>query len=213
MTVDVRACLLRVCPSTWYVYPPPRGQRHSSCVRACAQTTATSAPDCNTTSSSSSSVASRRWSQVLAPQRVNPTLAVAVGKMFHRAAKHRRYHFVRKYNSIVVQLNDHYISEQIGRMSSTVFAFLMPCWYSYSYHNNRYIFGQGDMTCLRSSKRTLKPSNMKYPLEKHPNNLMPYKFIPRYGLGANNRHTWYDTKVLYTAVSYPTHDTPHILVL
>ena len=34
-TVDVRACLLRVCPSTWYVYPPRRGQRHSSCVRVC----------------------------------------------------------------------------------------------------------------------------------------------------------------------------------
>ena len=25
---------------------------------------------------------------------------------------------------------------------------------------------------------------MKYPLGKHPNNLMPYKVIPRYGLGA-----------------------------
>ena len=38
-TVDVRACLLRsqlVCLSTFYVYPPPRGQRHvflCSCVR------------------------------------------------------------------------------------------------------------------------------------------------------------------------------------
>ena len=159
---------------------------HSSCVRTCAQTTATAVPDCYTSSSSSSSVASRRWSQVLAPQRVNPTLAVAVGKMFHRAAKHRRYHFVRKYNSIVVQLNDHYISEQIGRMSSTVFAFLMPCWYSYSYHNNRYIFGQRDMTCLGSSKRTLKRSKTKYPLRKHPTNLMPYKIIPRYGIGAQN---------------------------
>ena len=25
---------------------------------------------------------------------------------------------------------------------------------------------------------------MKYPLGKHPNNLSPYKVIPRYGLGA-----------------------------
>ena len=28
---------------------------------------------------------------------------------------------------------------------------------------------------------------MKYPLGKHPNNLMPYKVIPRYGLGAEKR--------------------------
>ena len=60
----------------------------------------------------------------------------------------------------------------------------MQCWYSYSYHNNRYIFGQGGMTCLRSSKRALKPSKTKYPLGKHPNNLMPYKIIPSYGIGA-----------------------------
>ena len=66
------------------VYPPPIGQRHSSCVRACAQTTATVAPDCNT--SSSNSVRSRRWSRVLSLQRVNPALAVAVGRMFHTAA-------------------------------------------------------------------------------------------------------------------------------
>ena len=66
---------------------PPRGQRHSFCVRACAQTTATAAPDCNT-SSSSSSIASRRWS------RVNPALAVAVGKMFHALQQEHssRYH-------------------------------------------------------------------------------------------------------------------------
>ena len=64
--------------------------------------------------------------------------------------------------------------------------FLMPCWYSY-YHNNRYIFGQGDMTCLRSSKRAVEPSRTKYPLGKYPNNLMPYKIIPRYGIGAAYR--------------------------
>ena len=40
------------------------------------------------------------------------------------------------------------------------------------------------MTCLRSSKRSLKPSKTKYPQGKHPNNLMPYKIIPRYGLRA-----------------------------
>ena len=65
-----------------------------------------------------------------------------------------------------------------------MFGFLMPCWQSYSYHNNRYIFGQGYMTCLRSSKQSLKPSKTKYPLGKHPSNLMPYKIIPRYGIGA-----------------------------
>ena len=64
----------------WYV-----SIRNSLRVRACAQTTATAAPDCNT-SSSSSSVASRRWSRVLALQRVNPALAIAVGRMFHTAA-------------------------------------------------------------------------------------------------------------------------------
>ena len=41
------------------------------------------------------------------------------------------------------------------------------------------------MTCLRSSKRTLKPRKTKYPREKHPSNLMPYKIIPRYGVGAH----------------------------
>ena len=62
-----------------------------------------------------------------------------------------------------------------------MFGFLMPCWYSYSYHNDQYIFEQGDMTCLRSSKRTLKPSKTKYPLGKHANNVMLYKVIPSYG--------------------------------
>ena len=77
-----------------------------------------------------------------------------------------------------------YISGKIGRRSSTVFGFSKPCWYSYSYHNNQFIFGQGDMTCLRNSKRSLKPSKTKYPLGKHSNNMMPYKIIPRYGLRA-----------------------------
>ena len=40
------------------------------------------------------------------------------------------------------------------------------------------------MTCLRSSKRTLEPSKTKHPLGKHPNISMPYKIIPRYGIGA-----------------------------
>ena len=40
------------------------------------------------------------------------------------------------------------------------------------------------MPFLRSSKRTLEPSKTKYPLGKHPNNLMPYKIFPRYGIGA-----------------------------
>ena len=31
----------------------------------------------------------------------------------------------------------------------------MPCWYTYSYHSYRYIFGRWDVTCLRISKRTL----------------------------------------------------------
>ena len=48
----------------------------------------------------------------------------------------------------IILMNFHYIPGEIGRRSSTVFGFLMPCWYSYSYQNNPYIFGQGDMTCL-----------------------------------------------------------------
>ena len=65
-----------------------------------------------------------------------------------------------------------------------MFGFLMPCWYSYSYHNNRYFCGQGDTTCLRSSKQTLKPCKTKYPQGKHPNNIISYKIIPGYGIGA-----------------------------
>ena len=88
-TVDVRACLLRsllgCVPRRGMYTLHSRGQRHSSCVRACAKITATVVPNCN--NSSSSSVSSRRWSQVLAPQRGNPALAVAVGRMFHTAAK------------------------------------------------------------------------------------------------------------------------------
>ena len=132
-TVDVKACLLRsllVCPSTWFVYPPPRGQRHSSCVRACAQTTATAAPDCNT-SSSSSSVASRRWSRVLAPQRVNPALAVAVG-MIHTQQQYSSNTVditlsgnIMQFLFIILKLNFLYISGELGRRSSTVFGFLM----------------------------------------------------------------------------------------
>ena len=68
-----------------------------------------------------------------------------------------------------------------------MFGFLMPCWYSYSYRNDQYIFGQGDTTCLRSSKRSLIPSKTKYPLGKHPNNLISCKIIPRYGLRARHR--------------------------
>ena len=172
----MRACLLRVCPSTWYVYPPPRGQRRSSCVRACAQTTATAAPDCNT--SSSSSVASRRWSRVLAPQRVNPALAVvAVGMMFHTQQQYSSNTVditlsgnIMQFLLIILRLKIFYISGELGRRSSIMIGFLMPCWYSYSCHNNRYIFGQRDMTCFRSSKRSQKTSKTKYPLGKHPNN-------------------------------------------
>ena len=56
-----------------------------------------------------------------------------------------------------------------------MFGFLMQCWCSYSYRNDRYVFRQGDMTCLRSSKIPLIPSKTKYPPGKHPNNLMPKK--------------------------------------
>ena len=40
-------------------------------------------------------------------------------------------------------MNVYYVPGEIDRRSCTVVGFLMPCWYSYSYHNNRYIFGQG----------------------------------------------------------------------
>ena len=60
----------------------------------------------------------------------------------------------------------------------------MQCWCSYSYHNYQYVFGQGDMTCVRSSIIPLIPSETIYPLGKHPKHLMPYKVIPRYGIGA-----------------------------
>ena len=93
---------------------------------------------------------------------------------------------------ITLKLNFLYISGELGRKSSTVFGSLTLCRYTYSYHNNRYIIEQGDMTCLRSSKRSLKPSKTKYPLGKHSNNIMPYKIIPRYGLRAirHNAHSW-----------------------
>ena len=49
--------------------------------------------------------------------------------------------------------------------SSTVFGFLMPCWYSYSYHNKRYIFGQGGYDLLekletnsRTKKKEISPT-------------------------------------------------------
>ena len=90
--------------------------------------------------------------------------------------------FLLKYQ----QLNCYYISGHFSRTSSTVFGFLMQCWYSYSY-NNRYVFGQGDMTCLRSSKRTLKPSKMKYPLGKHPNNFCLAESSP--GMGSDPTRT------------------------
>ena len=39
---------------------------------------------------------------------------------------------------------------------------------------------------------------MKYHLGKHPNNLMPYKVIPRYGLGASNQYPKLSTIYLVT---------------
>ena len=42
-----------------------------------------------------------------------------------------------------------------------MFGFLKQCWYSYSYRNDRYVFGQRGMTCLRSSKIPLIPSKTK----------------------------------------------------
>ena len=66
------ACL--VSPSTLYVYPAPRGQRHSSCVRACAQTTATAAPYCNTTSQHQQRQQQRSFASVI------PSLGTAAGK-------------------------------------------------------------------------------------------------------------------------------------
>ena len=88
----------------------------------------------------------------------------------HSSSKHSRHTLSGNVMPLCssYELNGHYISGHFSRTSSTVFGFLMQCWYSYLY-NNRYVFGQGDMTCLRSSKRTLKPSKMKYPLGKHPN--------------------------------------------
>ena len=67
-----------------YVYPLPRSKGHRFCVRACAQTTATAEPDCNT--SSSNSVAWRRWSRVLAPQRVNPALCCGGQDVSHSSS-------------------------------------------------------------------------------------------------------------------------------
>ena len=61
------------------IHPEVRG---TVLVYVRVRTTATAVPDCNT--SSGSSVASRRWSKVLAPQRVNPALAVAVAGCFTR---------------------------------------------------------------------------------------------------------------------------------
>ena len=126
-----------MCIRDRYVYRLPRGQRHSSCVRACAQTTTTAAPDCNT--SSSSSVASRRWSRVLAPQRVNPALAVAVGIMFHTQQQYSSNTVditlsgnIMQFLLIILRLKIFYISGELGRRSSIMFGFLMPCWYSYS---------------------------------------------------------------------------------
>ena len=87
-----------------YVYPLPGGQGHRFCVHACAQTTATAAPDYNTTTSSS--IASRRWSRVLAPQRVNPTPAVSrtcnIPSIVHTAAAVlQQYQPVRKRNALL----------------------------------------------------------------------------------------------------------------
>ena len=45
------------------------------------------------------------------------------------------------------------------------------------------------MTCLKSWKRTLEPSKTKHPLGKHPNYVMPYNIIPRYGIGAQQGTT------------------------
>ena len=69
---DVRACV--ACFVSIDVVCIPSTQRSGTgfVVRACAQTIATAAPDYNT--SSSSIIASRRWSRILAPQRVNPIL-------------------------------------------------------------------------------------------------------------------------------------------
>ena len=83
-TVDVRACLLRVCPSTWYVYPPPRGQRRSSCVRACAQTTAkhqhrTAIPMCPIHSNSSTGLQHQQQQQCSFTS-VVPSPGAAAGK-------------------------------------------------------------------------------------------------------------------------------------
>ena len=66
------ACL--VSPSTLYVYPAPRGQRYSVCVRTCAQTTATAAPDCNTSSKHQQQQQQRRFASVI------PSLGNAAGQ-------------------------------------------------------------------------------------------------------------------------------------
>ena len=123
------------------------------CIPSTQRSEATAAPDCNTCSSSSA--ASRRWLRVLAPQRVNPALAVAVGMMFHTQQQYSSNTVditlsgnIMQFLLIILKLNFLYISGEISRRSSTVFGFLMPCWYSYSYHNNRYNFGQGGYDLL-----------------------------------------------------------------
>ena len=91
-----------LCPSTC-VCPLPRGQRHRFCVRACTQTTATVAPDYNTSSSRFASMVAGPGACL--PQRANPTLALGRTRPFkvHTAAVLRQqHHSVRKCKDVVV---------------------------------------------------------------------------------------------------------------
>ena len=66
-------------------------------------------------------------------------------------------------------------------------------------YNNQYNFGQRDMTCLRSSERTLKPSQTNSP---DANNLMPCEIIPRFGIGATKKVYLRYRYIVYTQFRY-----------
>ena len=85
------------------IYPEVR---HWFCVSWCAQTTATAASDYNT--SSSSIIDSRRWSRILAPQRVNPILlrwagrVTSLQKFTHQQQCYRSTNLYGQCNSIAI---------------------------------------------------------------------------------------------------------------
>ena len=145
-TVDVRACLLRVSLDVVCIPSTQRSEAQFLCACVCPNP-------------SNSSTGLQHQQQQCSFTSVVPSPGTAAGKpcsccccgqdVSHGSSNSQKIPLSGNIMQFLfIILIDKLPLHSRRDWSSTVFGFLMPCWYSYSYHNKRYIFGQGGYDLL-----------------------------------------------------------------